>query len=296
MAVPVVNKMNETKLEIPYKILQSKDDQTIAFYLEDCKAGMQKFLKAKSADVVVTSPPYNIGLKYNSYQDKLSTDQYLQWIEDVSIEIKRVLKDNGSFFLNIGNIPSNQWIALSVANSLRNHFVLQNTIIWIKSISIGDFSVGHFKPVPGDRYLNNCYEFIFHFTKDGNVKLDKLATGTPYQDKSNIKRWKSTNNEDKRDRGNSWFIPYETIQNKSERGHHPSTFPIQLPNMCIELHGVTEKNRLVVLDPFCGIGSTAVACKKLGVSFVGFDINKEYLNEAITRVIKECHIPKNPEI
>ena len=59
------------------------------------------------------------------------------------------------------------------------------------------------------------------------------------------------------------FIPYETIQSRSERGYHPSTFPIQLPEMCIELHGVAEKDNLVVLDPFCGTGSTAVACKDL---------------------------------
>jgi DNA modification methylase len=57
------------------------------------------------------------------------------------------------------------------------------------------------------------------------------------------------------------------------------------------LHGsnnssVTTKP-LCILDPFCGIGSTAVACKKLGVAFVGFDINKEYLDEAIARVMKE---------
>jgi DNA modification methylase len=66
--------------------------------------------------------------------------------------------------------------------------------------------------------------------------------------------------------------------------------------MCIELHGVAEKDNLVVLDPFCGTGSTAVACKRLGVSFVGYDIDKGYLDEAITRVIKEYHIQQNPEI
>jgi site-specific DNA-methyltransferase (adenine-specific) len=56
--------------------------------------------------------------------------------------------------------------------------------------------------------------------------------------------------------------------------------------MCIKLHGASNKN-ILVADPFCGIGSTAVACKKLGVSFVGFDIDKDYLNEAVNRVIRE---------
>src|SRR4249920_1913703 len=85
----------------------------------------------------------------------------------------------------------------------------------------------------------------------------------------------------------SWFIRYKTIQSKSERGHHPSPFPVQLPEKCIKLHGLAKKDNLVALDPFCGIGSTAIACKRLGISFVGFDTEKRYLDEAVTRVMKE---------
>jgi site-specific DNA-methyltransferase (adenine-specific) len=72
------------------------------------------FLKEKSVDVVVTSPPYNIGVKYNSYNDNVPTERYLSWLEDIGVEIKRVLKDNGSFFLNIGNKPTNPWKAYDV--------------------------------------------------------------------------------------------------------------------------------------------------------------------------------------
>ena len=98
---------------IPYNVLPStkgknKDNcnnNNIIFYHEDCKYGMT-FLKEKSVDMVVTSPPYNIGVKYNSYNDNLPTEEYLTWIEDIGVEIKRVLKDDGSFFLNIGNIPT----------------------------------------------------------------------------------------------------------------------------------------------------------------------------------------------
>ena len=82
-----------------------------------------------------------------------------------------------------------------------------------------------------------------------------------------------------------WFIPYDTVQSNIERPH-PATFPVKLPEMCIKLHGASNKNILVV-DPFYGIGSTAVACKRLGISLVGFDIDKEYLNEAVNRVKSE---------
>lgn len=289
---------------IPYNVLLSTagkiendgNNNNIIFYLEDCKYGMT-FLKEKSVDVVVTSPPYNIGVKYSSYNDFVPIERYLAWIEDIGGEIKRVLKDNGSFFLNIGNKPTDPWKAYDVAQVMRKHFVLQNGIIWIKSIAISkldvgdkcsnlldDIAIGHFKPVNSDRYLNRCYESIFHFTKEGNVKMNKLAIGVPYQDKSNISRSKSAT-EDRRDRGNVWFIPYDTVQSNIQRPH-PSTFPVGLPEMCIRLHRVSDKNILVV-DPFCGTGSTAVACKRLCVSFIGFEIDEDYLNEAMKRVISE---------
>ncbi len=140
-----------------------------------------------------------------------------------------------------------------------------------------------------DRFLRINRENIFHFTKTGNVRIDRLAVGLPYQDKSNIDRY---NEIDLTDAGNTWFIPYETIQNKSERPH-PATFPIELPLKCIKLHyfgGITPTKPLCVLNPFCGIGSTAVACKRLGISFIGFDIVKKYLDECVTRVTKKSEL------
>jgi DNA modification methylase len=96
----------------------------------------------------------------------------------------------------------------------------------------------------------------------------------PYQDKSNIGRWKSVN-KDLRERGNVWFIPYKTIQ---EARPHPTVFPQQLPESCIKLHGYNEKT--VVLDPFMGVGTTALACLKLGVMFLGFEIDLSYVEIA----------------
>jgi site-specific DNA-methyltransferase (adenine-specific) len=276
----------------PYKIINGQRGNTISFYLRDCISGMNESLQEKSVDVVVTSPPYNIGIEYSTYHDELPRKKYLQWMENVGIAIKSVLRNDGSFFLNVGDKPTDQWIALDVANVLRKHFVLQNTIIWVKSIAInksdvgnypniiGDVAVGHFKPIRSDRFLNDCHEYIFHFSKKGENKLKKLEIGVPYQDKTNIGRWKAAK-EDKRDRGNTWFIPYETIQSKKERPH-PAAFPIGLPEMCIKLHGIRED--LLVMDPFSGIGSTAVASLRLGVSFVGFDIDNGYIDESIYRL------------
>ncbi len=275
----------------PYKTIFNKNN-VIKFFLQDCLAGIKDNIQDNSIDVVVTSPPYNIGINYSTYKDNIPRKKYLLWLKDIGKEIRRVLKNEGSFFLNIGNKPKDQWIAWDVAFILREDFVLQNVIHWIKSIAINkqdvgkypnildDVAVGHFKPIVSNRFINDCHEYIFHFSKGGNILLDKLAVGIPYQDKSNIGRWKSAK-QDLRDRGNTWFIPYDTIQRKNQRPH-PATFPIKLPEMCIKLHGLKEN--MVAMDPFLGIGSSAVSSYKLGISFIGFEVDKQYLDETISRL------------
>ena len=255
---------------------------------------MRNFLEDGEVDVIVTSPPYNLGIAYNTYNDSVSRTEYLDWMEKVAKECKRVLSDCGSFFLNVGYKPKDPWVAWEVAFRFRKHFVLQNVIHWIKSIAIpkedvgdypnvtGNIAVGHFKPINSERFVNKCHEYVFQFTKGGDVELDKLAVGVPYQDKSNIRRWKSAV-QDVRDRGDTWFIPYETIRSRERQRPHPSAFPSKLPMMCILLHGL-ERTKLV-LDPFIGIGNTAVACLKLGVDYIGFEMDESYAQTAEQRII-----------
>ncbi len=220
----------------------------------------------------------------------LRTAPYLDWIEAVAVAAERVLKDDGSFFLNVGGRPSDLWIPFDVIQRFRPYYHLQNVIHWVKSIAIekeavgdyeritGDIAVGHYQPVNSPRYLSQCHEHIFHFTKRGDVRLEKLDIGVPYQDKSNIGRWKAASR-DLRDRGNTWFIPYRTIRSSRP---HPTSFPEKLPEMCIRLHGFSEET--LVLDPFMGIGSTACACTALGVRYIGFEIDEEYAAIARTRI------------
>ncbi len=266
----------------------------ITIYNLDCLQGMRNLVEAGSVDVVVTSPPYNIGVKYGQYDDTISRGDYLAWMLEAGEAVKRCLKDEGSFFLNIGSKPSDLWIPFEAAAVMRDIFQLQNVIHWIKSIAIeksgvGDYpgitqdiAVGHYKPVNSKRYLHNCQEYIFHFTKSGDVPLDRLAVGVKYQDKSNIARWGS-NKSDLRCRGNTWFIPYKTIQNRNNQRPHPASFPPKLPEMCIKLHGLKEG--MLVMDPFNGIGNTALACRELGVDYVGFEVDEEYFGETIKKLL-----------
>jgi site-specific DNA-methyltransferase (adenine-specific) len=264
----------------------------IQLYLGDCLTVLPA-LVPHSAGVVVTSPPYNLGIKYRSYQDDLPRKDYLNWTDRWIREALRVLSPQGSLFLNVGAKPTDPWIPLEVAQVARRHFKLQNTIHWVKSIAIDreaagqsagldhDMAVGHYKPINSDRFVNDCHEFIFHFSPGGRTPLDRRAVGVPYQDRSNIKRWAAAG-DGLRCRGNTWFIPYETIQSRDRDRPHPASFPPKVPEQCVRLHGV--KRAGVVLDPFLGLGSSAIAAVRLGLDFVGIEMDEYYLRQAVERV------------
>jgi site-specific DNA-methyltransferase (adenine-specific) len=239
----------------------------VKLYTGDCLNILAK-LKAKSVDCIVTSPPFNIGVKYSQYQDNLTPDTYIIWLYKRMQAMHRVLKDNGSIFINL---PANRTeLTFRIILRLQKLFKLQNQIAWVKSISVKGISHGHFKPNNSVRFLYSAFEYILHFSKLENIILDKLAIGVPYVDKSNIKR--RNHAQDKRDRGNCWFISYKTRQRKLP---HPTSFPVKLPQWAIKLHGV--KNA-VVMDPFMGSGTTGVAAIKCKVKkFIGIELDAAYV-------------------
>lgn len=253
----------------------------------DCVEGMRRLPDA-SVDVVVTSPPYNLGIAYSNYRDDEGRETYLDWCVSWAGEVKRVLRDDGSFFLNVGGSPKNPLLPHELIMRLVRLFVLQNTLHWIKSITVQPkngpaISVGHFKPLNSKRYITDCHEYLFHLTKSGDVQVDRLAVGVEYSDKSNIHRWEHTRGQDRRCRGNNWFVPYQTIQSRGTERPHPATFPVQLAAQCIRLHGIREG--LTVMDPFLGIGHAALAARECGVErFIGFEIDPEYFREAEERL------------
>ena len=265
-------------------------EQTYTLYNEDCITGMRTRLAPGSVDAIVTSPPYNLGTSYKGYDDTMAREDYLQWIDRWAAAAAETLNEDGSLFLNIGGKPSNPWGPFEVLIELRKHFTLQNVIHWVNSSAIqkedvgrypgitGNVSVGHYKPINSPRYINDCHEYIFHLTKSGSISLDRLAIGVEYQDKSNIGRWGGADRPDRRCRGNTWFVPYKTIKSRDKQRPHPATFPVKIPKMCLQLHGVERTG--LVLDPFMGIGNTAVACTELGLSCVGFEIEKDYCAQA----------------
>jgi site-specific DNA-methyltransferase (adenine-specific) len=268
----------------------------LRFYLGD---GVEHLagLDAGSVSVIVTSPPYNLGIRYRSYDDGQPRQDYLHWTEAWIRRAAAALAPDGSLFLNVGSKPTDPWTALDIAQCARPHLHLQNIIHWVKSIAIDrglagagaalarDLAVGHYKPINSPRFLNDCHEFVFHFTPGGVTPLERRAIGVPYQDQSNVGRWTAAAG-GLRCRGNTWFIPYETIQSRDRERPHPATFPPRLPEQCLRLHGAARLD--LVVDPFLGLGSSAVAAARVGAQFVGIELDEEYLREAVARARVAC--------
>lgn len=275
----------------------------------------------ESIDIVVTSPPYNLGIKYSTYQDTTPREDYLTWLSCVFEEVNRVLKPDGHFWLNMGYSNVDPWVGMDVATQARKHMTLQNNFVWAKSIAIDDQQIGHYKPINSERFANPTWEHLFHFTKTGSVPCNKTAIGVPYADKANLDksgRWrgrliKKMGFANKRDfdltatdkqkeelekqlvdklasakpvddrhcPGNIWFVPYETIADRgTHRGSHPATYPVELVRRAIKFSNSSG----VLLDPFMGTGTSAVAAKAEGLDWVGFDIDEQYIEYANSRL------------
>lgn len=256
---------------------------TNIIYNQDCVAGMLA-LPPKSVDIVVTSPPYNLGIEYGTYKDDKPRKEYLEWLGTVFHAVNHCLKDGGHFWMNVGYSNKDPWVAMDVANVARDTFVLQNSFMWVKSIYVNGKTSGHFKPITSNRFVSPTWEHFFHFTKTGDVPMTRLAVGVPYEYfEENLRNDKTKDSKPNlRCKGNTWFIPYDTIQNKQKhRGNHPATYPVALVEEAIKVSGLESG---VLVDPFMGSGTSAVAALKCGLDYIGYDVDKSYIEFAEDRI------------
>lgn len=244
----------------------------------------------ESVDVCITSPDYNLGVKYKSSQKVKEHADYMAWATAWGREVMRTLAPGGSFFLNIAGAPSRPLLPFHIALAFSEFAVLQNTFHWIKAISVKRpddmeyISVGHFKPLSSPRYVNDTHEYVFHFSKAGKAHLNRKAIGVPYTDKSNVGRWEHTDGADVRCRGNTWYVPYKTIQRRSKDRPHPATFPPELAHLALKLVGANQN--FVVMDIFVGLGNAGIAASAFPVrKFIGIDIEPYYIEESRKRIV-----------
>jgi len=242
----------------------------IKLYQGDSRKLINQCIEDNTLDAVITSPPYNIGVDYDVYDDTLADTAYLQMLHDVFGQLKPKLKKDGILYINLGYKISHSILPLKAALTIAQHYTLLNTLCWVKSISLPHKSFGHFKPVNSKRYIHSGFEYIFMFAKSDQVTLDRHAIGVPFEDKTNISRWDSNKN-DLRCRGNVWYIPYETVQTTKE---HPATFPLDLPVWCIKLSALGPNS--LILDPFAGLGTTLQAAEQENINAIGFELSPSY--------------------
>lgn len=219
-------------------------------------------LDSDSVNLIVTSPPYkeDDGFSY-------------RLMRDVFGECFRVLKSNGLLFMNFGHLAGHKHRPFRVAELCEYvGFTWVDTIVWTKH----ERGKGHFTPFQGNKRLNNLWEPIFMFSKGSEYSIDRLSIGVKYTDKSNIKRFNQEG--DLRCRGNIWFIPYDTITS-SDQKPHKDRFPLDLPRWCILLAALEPDS--LILDPFCGSGTTLRASAQLGHRAVGYEVNEECIDPSL---------------
>ena len=261
----------------------------------DCAEELKK-LPDKSVDVCITSPPYNIGIQYNTYADKRK--DYQQFLTGIFAEITRVLKDDGHFFLNISPTREDPFFAYNIAKLVP--MVVQNPIVWAKSIEIDEAVRGHGQVGWSDYYLCRGYEMVWHFTKTGLVPIDREYSAVSYQPEY-LEDNKERTGRTTRPTTDCWFIGYETVgfcgvdaETLKGEKHHPAIFPRELVRHCIKVAGLRKG---VVLDPFAGTGTVAVVCKEMGLDTIAIEIDKDYYDFILQKVEETVYIdPKKQGI
>jgi site-specific DNA-methyltransferase (adenine-specific) len=226
-------------------------------HLIDVLEGFRK-LPDSSIDCIVTSPPYNkLGLMkgkkqkggdwdgyitYSNFDDNMTEEQYQQWQIDILNEMQRVIKPTGSIFYNHKNRRYNKTEYSPNEWVVRSNLNLYQTIIWNRKADVNN-SQYFFQPV---------YELVYWMNKS-NKKTPKFY-------KKRLSEQKS-------------------IWNISPKANlpHPAPFPEELVEQCIL---ATTDVGDIVLDPFMGIGTTAVVADRLSRKYIGFEISQEYIDIA----------------
>ena len=260
----------------------------------DCETTLLN-IEDKTVDSIITSPPYADMKKYENF-DGVETEKYSKWFLPKVKQFSRVLKDSGSFILNINDKVEDRMRSLYVFKTVidiveQTDFKLFERLFWDKG-----------KYLPHSKRFGDRVEYIFWFVKNKNFYIDMDAMRVPYNEKS-IKRMEKPikkrfarsvkNNVEYKD----WSpnvkgaLPSSLIKIGSESkkisDKHFAVYPIKLAEYFIK--GSTKEGD-VVLDPFVGTGTTGLASIKNNRRFIGCDISEEYCKIAKQRMSTEGNL------
>ena len=227
-----------------------------------------------SIHLMITSPPYNVR---KSYDDDLSLEEYLSLLRAVFKETWRVLVPGGRAAINIANIGRKPYIPLHafIIEIMRDiGFHMRGEIIWNKGASSGVSTAWGSFASASNPCLRDVHEYILIFSKLTN-KLERGEKENSIEKNDFIEWTKSI-----------WSFPAVS----AKKTGHPAPFPEELPHRLIEFYSFKGD---VVLDPFIGSGTTALAALKLKRHFVGYEISSEYAdlaNKQISKIKGQLHL------
>jgi site-specific DNA-methyltransferase (adenine-specific) len=230
-----------------------------------------KSIRPKSIDLVVTSPPYNVDIQYNSHDDRGTYEDYLTFSRLWMKQCYRWIRDDGRFCLNIP-LDKNKGGQQSVGADLtvlakKVGFSYHSTIIWNEGNISRRTAWGSWMSASAP-YVIAPVELIIVFYKNSWKKNSG-----------------SRNSDIMREEFMDWTNGLWTFGGeKKSRIGHPAPFPVELPHRCIKLFSFVGDT---VLDPFMGSGSTLVAALRNDRKCLGIDIDPEYCRIALNRIIKE---------
>jgi modification methylase len=222
-------------------------------------------LPDKSVALMVTSPPYHVGKDYDA---DTSFEEFLTMLRQVLGETHRVLEPGGRMVVNVANLGRRPYVPLAsyvTSMAMELGFFPRGEVIWIKAAGAGgNCAWGSWKS-PSNPTLRDVHEYCLCFSKG---RMDRVRrTGVATIDRDEFMEATLS----------VWHMPPESAR----RVGHPAPFPVALPRRFIELYTYTGD---VVLDPFMGSGTTAVAAIETGRHFVGYELDADYLKLAKRRV------------
>jgi site-specific DNA-methyltransferase (adenine-specific) len=222
-------------------------------------------LPDNSVHLMITSPPYNVSKEYD---DDLSLDEYLTLLENSFRETFRVLVNGGRACINVANLGRKPYIPLSDYISklmIDIGFNMRGEIIWDKAASASSSTAwGSWKSAVNP-VLRDIHEYILIFSK-GNYRREKADKKNTIAKEDFLEWTKSI-----------WTMNAESAR----RIGHPAPFPIELPYRLIQLYSFEND---IILDPFMGSGTTAIASINSKRYYVGYDISEEYVQLSEKRI------------
>ena len=252
--------------------------------------------------LAITSPPYNVGLDYDSHNDKMPYDEYLQWLTGFWSELKRVLVPGGRFALNIAptSIKDFRPIHYDMAAQLRSlGFIMRTEILWYKQTMRRRTAWGSWRS-PRNPHMVPSWEYVLVFSKgswtlEGN-KADADITGGEFikfsdafwqiapETRGRQPFLKSLYPPRRKKSGARSQNPDVSSEASAKAEGHPAPFPEELIYRLIKFYSYRGN---VVLDPFGGIGTVATVARRTGRHYMHIDLSKKYCAVAAERVAAE---------